>query len=106
MKKRAFSILIATIVLFAAAILPAYAEESPVEPGTPTEASVSEEVDKASGGDNDLATQYFMYIPPKLSAEDVPKMGDTGIDINMLLIITIGVGVVYLGCHYYAYRDS
>ena len=106
MKKKAITVLIAILVMSIISVLPAYADEHPMDHGSKTEASVSEEVDRASGGDNDMATQYFMYIPPKLKAEDVPKMGDTGIDINILLIITIGVGVTYLGCQYYAHKDS
>ena len=106
MKKKAITVLIAILVMFTASILPAYADEHHMDHGSKTEANVSEEVDRASGGDNDMETQYFMYIPPKLSATDVPKMGDAGIDINILLMITIGIGVTYLGCHYYAYKDS
>jgi len=105
MKKRAIAIVIATLVFMISIHLPAYAQEYAVKPGSPAGATVSEEVDRASGGDNDLATQYFMYIPSKLSSTDLPKMGDAGIDINMLLLITIGVGVIYLGCQHYAYRE-
>lgn len=107
MYKRVITIIFAAAFVFTSALLPAYAEDHPMmEHGSPSGAAVSEEVDRASGSDNDLATQYFMYIPPKLNAEDVPKMGDAGIDINTLLLVTISVGVIYLGCHYLAYRDS
>lgn len=106
MKKKVITVLVSILVLFFSTQLSAHAQESTLKNGSVQGAIVSEEVDRASGGDNNLGTQYFMYIPPKLHAEDFPKTGDTGTDINIILFITIGVGVTYLGCHYYAYRDS
>lgn len=88
--------------IFVLTVKPVYATDAhPMEHGTTTESSVSEEVDTAQNTDDDMSTQFYVYIPPE-KANDMPNMGDTGVDTSTLLKLTILVGCAYLVCSRYA----
>lgn len=83
--------------------LSALAEEIPIEIATPDKATVSDETDKTTNEDPDMGTQFYMYIPPDVVANDYPQMGDEGIPTQWLLIGAIASGVAYLGTTAYAH---
>lgn len=80
----------------------AFAEELPVEIPGPGEATVSDEVDKADNYDPNMGTQFYMYIPPDVVANDYPQMSDTGIATQWLLLGALVCGLGYLGATAYA----
>lgn len=105
--KRFYAILLGLVLATALSVAPVYAEEKhTMEHGTPSEAAVSEEVDIANNTDNSMSTTMFVYIPPDPAVKDVPDMGDSGLDLNILCLAAIGVGVAYLGCNRYACQES
>lgn len=101
--RKFYAILLGFVFTAALNLTPVYAEEQhPMQHGTSSGAAVSEEVDTTTNADDDMSTEIFMYIPPDPKVKDVPKMGDAGLDVNVLCLFTLGVGVAYLGCRYYA----
>ena len=80
----------------------AFAEELPVEIPGPGEATVSDEVDTANNYDPNMGTQFYMYIPPDVVANDYPQMSDTGIATQWLLCGALACGLGYLGATAYA----
>lgn len=46
-----------------------------------------------------------MYIPAP-EVKNIPNMGDAGMNVNLLCVITIGLGLAYLGCSRYAYKQA
>lgn len=81
------------------------AENHPMDHGTTSDAAVSDEVDRTEGLDNRVSTKFFIHIPADPVSEDIPNMGDIGVDLDQLLLITIGVGIAYLICNHYANSD-
>lgn len=65
-------------------------------------ATVSDETDKATNEDPDMGTQFFMYIEPDIVVNDHPNMGDTGIDVSLLMMAALAAGTAYLGVSAYA----
>ena len=104
--KKFYAILFGLVFATTLSLTPVYAEEKhPMEHGTTSKAAVSEEVDTATNYDNDMSTQIYMYIPAP-EVKNVPNMGDAGMNVNLLCVITIGLGLAYLGCSRYAYKQA
>lgn len=103
--KKTFAIVIAVFMLAMLLCVPAFAVENhpEIQHSTSKSASVSGEVDKAANADNDMGTQFYMYIPPDPTVNEIPKMGDAGLSITLLLWLAVAVGVAYLRCSHYAY---
>lgn len=108
LRRRFLSIFLAMVAATAVCITSAFAVPEPTIPhthGTEEEATVSEEEDTATNSDPSMSTNFYMYIPPDPTFEDVPQMGDLGMDPNRLLLAAMLLGVVYLGCSQYAYSN-
>lgn len=108
--KRLVAMLMALVAAIVMCMSFAFAEDDeslPIPYATESEATVSEEVDTATSQDPTMSTKFYIYIPPDPTfTPDVPQMGDAGLDPNILLILAMGFGMVYLGCSRYAYRRT
>ena len=102
--RRSFSLLFALVLAISCCMVPAFAadEELPIDKATSNSATVSDETDKATNEDPDMGTQFFMYIEPDIVVNDHPNMGDTGIDVSLLMMAALAAGTAYLGVSAYA----
>lgn len=86
----------------------AMAETPPVPQPNPGGYTVSDKLDTAENVDPSMGTQYWMYLEPDPEPvnqrSNLPKMGDEGVDLNTLLLATLGVGAAYLGSRAYEKR--
>ena len=78
------------------------AEESNTKPvehehATESSANVSEETDKADNANPKMETNFYMYLPPDPTFEDIPQMGDNGLNTTALLISTLITGIAFVG---------
>lgn len=100
--KKLSSLLIASAFVIGLLNTPAYAEgEHPMDHGTSSDASVSEEVD-VTDTDNNISTRFFMFVPSAPVSSDIPEMGDAGMDPDKVFTLTICVGLAYLAIDHYA----
>lgn len=79
------------------------------EHGTSSSATVSEDVDTATNQDNTASTDFYMYLPPDPTFEDIPMTGDFGIQTEFLIASTLGTAAVFLTVTYLAlkvFRDN
>lgn len=97
------AVLASVMLALGAFSVSACAEELPIAIATPDKATVSEETDKATNKDPDMGTQFYMYIPPDVVANDYPQMGDEGVSTQLLMACAIMSGVAYLGMTAYAH---
>ena len=99
-KKRLAGIVLAVALTVSCAVVPAFAEELPIDKATPDEATVSEEVDQATNTDPEIG-----YIPPDIVEQDIPKMGDEGVPTSTLVLAALATGAGFLTVSKYAFAD-
>lgn len=104
-KKRFAAVILSLALAFSCTSITAFAEELPIDKATPDEATVSEEVDEATTTDPEMGTKFFMYIPPDVEEQDIPKMGDEGIPTSMLVAAALMTGAGYLLVSKHAFAE-
>ena len=94
--------------MMAASIVPALAEKIPVKWATKDGATVSGDVDRTDNYDPSMNTTFYMLLEPDLvyAIDDVPMMGDEGVDLSTLILATVAAGTAYLGVSSYAYGSK
>lgn len=100
---RVLCVLLALAAALSLTMVTAFAEELPVEKATENSATVSDEVDTADNSDPHMGTTYYMYLAPDIVATNPPDMGVSGPSTDMLLLLAVAVGGVYLCVSAYAY---
>lgn len=103
-----FSTLLACVLTVGLCMTTAFADnwQNAHTHGNPEGATVSGEVDTATNQDPSMGTNFTMFIESDPVVNDVPNMGDMGLDPNMLLIATFGSGIAYLLVSRYAYSKG
>lgn len=104
-KNRLAGVVLAVALTISCAMVPTFAEELPIDKATPDKATVSEKVDQATNTDPEIGTQFFMYIPPDIVEQDIPKMGDEGVPTSTLVLAALATGAGFLTVSKYAFAD-
>ena len=91
----------------AACCVPALAEKIPAKWATKDGATVSDGLDRADNYDPSMNTTFYMVLEPDLiySVDDLPMMGDEGVDLSTLILATVAAGTAYLGVSSYAFGN-
>ena len=69
-------------------------------------ATVSDDLDRADNYKPSMGTEYFMYMAPDPDVNDVPQMGDTGLNTMNLMLGALIVGAAFLVTQHYAYAGG
>lgn len=104
---KAFLYTLTSLILACSAmIFPVLADDSlPIEKASEQGATISNEVDVASNTKPHMASDFFMYIPPD-PVYEVPKMGDSRLSREQLIVSALAIGFCYLGVQAYANKTQ